>query len=203
LDTFRAPFGLSATIHFRYDSPGRLTLPAALRYNKGMVQPLCSALLEKIREEIERSTHLLELLPPVPLEWTPPIPDARPVGWLIGHMLECLAGFCAVLYAVRREELARFERLKSLPVNHLCGTEEAHRRIAEYEAHIEQGMALLHDTDLACRVPTVFVPEGELLLTLLLGNLEHLINHKYQFLIYLKLAGGVAGTRDLYKFRGR
>lgn len=168
-----------------------------------MPQPLCSAFLEKIREEIERSTHLLDLLPQIPLDWTPPIPGARPVGWLMGHLLECLAGFCAVLYAVRPRELSHFERLKDLPVNHPCGTEEARRRSAEYAAHIEEGMALLQDSDLACLVPTVFVPEGEMLLTLLLGNLEHLLNHKYQFLIYLKLAGGVAGTRDLYQFRGK
>lgn len=175
--------------------------PATLGYNRGMPQPLCSALLDKIHEEIERSTHLLDLLPAVPLEWTPPIPGARPVGWLLGHMLECLAGFCAVLYAVRPEALAHFSRLKTLPVNHLCEPREARVRIADYTACIDEGMALLQDSDLSVRVPTVFVPEGELLLTLLLGNLEHLINHKYQFLIYLKLAGVVAGTRDLYQFR--
>jgi hypothetical protein len=168
-----------------------------------MPQPLCSALLEKIHEEIERSTHLLDLLPTLPLEWTPTIPDARPVGWLIGHLLECLAGFCAVLYKVRAQELAHFERLKGLPVNHLCGVEEARGRIADYAACIDEGMTLLQDSDLAQRVPTVFVPEGELLLTLLLGNLEHLISHKYQLLIYLKLAGVAAGTRDLYQFRGK
>jgi hypothetical protein len=38
-------------------------------------------------------------------------------------------------------------------------------------------------------VPSVFVPEGEQLATLLLGNLEHLINHKYQLFFYLKLLG--------------
>jgi hypothetical protein len=166
-----------------------------------MPQPLCSALLEKIREEIERSTHLLDLLPEIPLGWTPPIPGARPVGWLLGHLLECLAGFCAVLCAVRPKELAHFEYLKSLPVNHLCGKDEARGRIADYAACIDEGMALLRDFDLACRVPTVFVPEGELLMTLLLGNLEHLISHKYQLLIYLKLAGVAAGTRDVYRFR--
>lgn len=167
-----------------------------------MPQPLCSALLEKIHEQIERSMHLLDLLPAVPLEWTPPISGAQPVGWLIGHLLECLAGFCAVFCAVRPESLAHFARLKSLPVNHLCGVEEARRRIADYAACIDEGMALLRDSDLACRVPTVFAPDGESLLTLLLGNLEHLINHKYQFLIYLKLAGVAAGTRDVYQFRG-
>lgn len=166
-----------------------------------MPQPLCSALLEKIHEEIERSAHLIDLLPSLPLDWTPPIPGARPVGWLMGHMLECLAGFCAVFYAVHPESLAHFSRLKAMAVNHLCGVEEARDRFREYSAGIDAGMALLDDSDLARPIPTVFVPKGELLLTLLLGNLEHLISHKYQLLTYLKLAGVAAGTRDIYQFR--
>jgi len=47
----------------------------------------------------------------------------------------------------------------------------------------------------------VFVAEGETVLTLLLGNLEHLINHKHQLFLYLKLAGVSASTPDLYQFR--
>jgi hypothetical protein len=41
----------------------------------------------------------------------------------------------------------------------------------------------------------VFVPQGEPLLTLLLGNLEHFINHKYQLFSYLK-GKGSGGQRD-------
>jgi hypothetical protein len=47
----------------------------------------------------------------------------------------------------------------------------------------------------------VFVAEGESVLTLLLGNLEHLINHKHQLFMYLKLAGVKVGTPDLDQFR--
>jgi hypothetical protein len=47
------------------------------------------------------------------------------------------------------------------------------------------------------------VPEGEALLTLLLGNLEHFINHKYQLFAHLKMLGVPLGSRDLYVFRGR
>ncbi|HEV3038281.1 MAG TPA: hypothetical protein VHA33_10940 [Candidatus Angelobacter sp.] len=39
-------------------------------------------------------------------------------------------------------------------------------------------------------------------MTILLGNLEHLMNHKYQLFFYLKLLGIPAGTQDLYKLRG-
>jgi hypothetical protein len=46
-------------------------------------------------------------------------------------------------------------------------------------------------------------PEGEALLTLLLGNLERFINHTYQLFAYLKMLGVPLGTRDLYVWRGR
>jgi len=36
----------------------------------------------------------------------------------------------------------------------------------------------------------------------MLGNLEHLINHKHQLFTYLKLMGESVGSRDLYRFRG-
>ena len=74
-------------------------------------------------------------------------------------------------------------------------------RIDIYSAHIEEGFALLTDDDLARRVPTVFVAQGESVLTLLLGNLEHLINHKHQLFNYLKQMGVPVATPDLYRFR--
>ena len=75
-------------------------------------------------------------------------------------------------------------------------------RIANYESRIDEGFSHLSDEDLARRIPTVFVRTGETVLTLLLGNLEHLINHKHQLFIYLKLMGVSVETRDLYCFRG-
>lgn len=74
--------------------------------------------------------------------------------------------------------------------------------MALYQQHIEEGFALLDDTRLGTHVPTVFVERGELLLTLLLGNLEHLINHKHQLFTCLKLMGVEVDTRDLYRLRG-
>jgi hypothetical protein len=47
----------------------------------------------------------------------------------------------------------------------------------------------------------VFVEDGETVLTLLLGNLEHLINHKHQLFTFLKQMGIDVSTRDLYRFR--
>jgi hypothetical protein len=68
--------------------------------------------------------------------------------------------------------------------------------------HIDEGFALLRDADLGREVPTVFVKHGEPLLTLFLGNLEHLMNHKHQLFTYLKEMGVDVMSQDLYRFRG-
>src|SRR6185369_12904661 len=120
---------------------------------------------------------------------------------LLGHLIECLAGFCATLYAVNPEGLVHVARLRELPVNHCCGIEEARQRITEYSKCVREGFAILSDDDLARRIPTVFAQQGEAVMTIVLGNLEHLINHKYQLFFYLKLMGVEVGTADLYKFR--
>ena len=151
--------------------------------------PLCDALLEKILEQIERTSHLIGLIPEAQWGWTPS-PGAWTVGELIGHLLDCISGFCAVLAAAEPERLAHFARLR-----------EIHGTIEIYRKHIEEGFALLTDADLALRVPTVFVAQGEPVLTLFLGNLEHLINHKYQLFGYLKQMGVAVATPDLYRFR--
>jgi len=124
------------------------------------------------------------------------------IGDVLGHLLECMAGFCALLFSKNSQQLAHFGKLRGLAVNHFCGVDEARTRIREYMSHIEEGFTLLDDADLSKLLPTVFVPEGEPILTLLLGNLEHLINHKYQLFMYLRLLGVPVGTRELYRIHG-
>jgi hypothetical protein len=155
---------------------------------------LTESVRAKIDEQIDRTIHLIGLLPEHTGPW--------PVGELLGHFSDCLAGFCAVLYRAHPEELAHFESLRSLPVNQACTPEAACRSIAMYRTHIDHGFDLLGDSDLGRRLSTIFVPEGETVLTLLLGNLEHLINHKHQLFMYLKLMGVTVGTPDLYQLRG-
>jgi uncharacterized damage-inducible protein DinB len=167
-----------------------------------MEQTLTVNLASKIDEQVERTDHLIGLLTADQLNWRPPISDAWSIGELLGHMLDCLAGFCAVLYTAEPQRLAHFASLRDLRVNHDCGREEARDRIATYRAHIGEGFALITDADLGRKIPTVFVPEGETVLTLLLGNLEHLTNHKYQLFLFLKLMGVSVGSADLYHFRG-
>jgi len=163
--------------------------------------PISDSLHAKVREQIELAQKLIELLPE-DLAWRPAIPQrAMDVGHLLGHLLECLSGFCAVFYAAFPKEMSQVLALKGLPVNHLCAKDEGRTRIAEYSNRIAEGFAICRDTDLERCIPSVFVPKGERLVTLLLGNLEHLINHKYQLFFYLKSMGVPVSTRDLYRFR--
>ena len=167
-----------------------------------MDQGLCRILLSKINEQIERTEHLIGLIPEGKLDWSPAFRRAFSASVLVGHLLECLAGFCAVLLAAEPNRLRHFSELRQLLVNHCCDRTEAQERIRVYQAHIQEGFALLQDSDLSKIIPTVFVSAGEALLTLLLGNLEHLANHKHQLFTYLQLMGVDVGTKDLYVFRG-
>jgi hypothetical protein len=164
-------------------------------------RPLCVSLLSKIQEQIDRTVHLIELLPADRTKGNPDIPGTWPVEMLLGHLLDCLAGFCAVLAATEPDRLAHFSELRSLPVNYACSPDQAIHRITIYGVRIDEGFALLEDAGLARLIPTTFVERGETVLTLFLGNLEHLINHKHQLFTELKRMGVNVSTRDLYRFR--
>ncbi len=161
---------------------------------------------DKVLESIERTDHLVSLVPVERLDWRPEVPPGQPsvsdLGHILGHLLDCLAGFCAAFYAAFPSELADFLELRSLTVNQSCSPEKARPSIKLYAGLIERGFGSCVDADLARKIPTVFVPDGETLLTILLGNLEHLVNHKYQLFFHLKLAGVPVTSRDIYKWRG-
>jgi hypothetical protein len=156
----------------------------------------------KVREQVEITESLIRLLSPECLKWRPQAPsDAMDVGHLLGHVLDCLAGFCAVFQAAFPDLFHDLEHLRSLPVNHFCPPEEAIDRIHLYAATIERGFDLCTDEDLSRMLRTAFA-SSESITTLLLGNLEHIINHKHQLFLYMKLLGLPVATRDLYRFRG-
>jgi hypothetical protein len=164
-----------------------------------------NAIVESIRlkvwEQIEKTEHLIQLIPSDKVEWNPQWKSgSSDVGHLLGHLLDCLAGFCAVFYAAFPQRLEGVLELRSLPVNHFCKPDEAADRIQTYKRYINEGFGMCSDEDLKRMMPTVFTTES--LMTLLLGNLEHLINHKYQLFVYLKLLGVPVATGDIYCWRG-
>jgi hypothetical protein len=167
---------------------------------------LSQDLFAKIDEQIRRLLGIISRLPAGNLHWRPSLPQMpvatpRSVGELLGHLLQCLAGFVAVLYAVRPDEFSHFLELRQRPVNHFCQEAEALERISEYRDYLGQGFRLLTDEQLAHVIPTVFVKEGETVLTLLLGNFEHLVNHKHELFMYAKFLGVPLASADLYQFR--
>jgi len=167
-----------------------------------MAHEACAAFLSKVDHQVERVEHLLSLVPRDRLDWTPPIPRAFTVCGLLGHVLDCLAGFCAVLYAANPGRLETLLELKSLPANTPLDPAAAMGHLGAYRRGIHDGFSLLADDDLHRKLPTVFVAEGEPLLALLLINYEHLASHKYQLFLYLRMMGVEVGSRDLYHFSG-
>jgi len=164
---------------------------------------LCNSFLSKLDDQIERAEHLISLVSADQLDWTPPIPKGFSVSKLLGHLLDCLAGFCAALYAANPEKLDHFLRLKELPLNEPSVARNASLHLRTLRDHIHEGFACLKDSDLERRIPTVFVPDGEPLMSLLLINSEHLASHKYQLFIYLRMLGIEVSSRDLYHFSGQ
>lgn len=159
-----------------------------------------------MREQVERTEHLIALIPGEETDWRPslsPTADLNVLGLneLLCHLNECLAGFCAALYAAHSDRLVHFVKLREMRPNNRYGIEEASVLRRLYMAHIEEGFVLTTDDDLTRQIPTVFVPEGEALFTILMGNLEHYSNHKYQLFFYLKLLGIPVTTKDLYHLR--
>ena len=168
--------------------------------------PLTAIILAKIDEQIRLLEGMVERVPPDRTSWTPALPPAgfptpRTLGEVLGHLLQCLAGFLAVLHAARPDELGALLEMQDRRVNHACDRTEGLARIDEYRRHIHRGFAALTDADLSRVLPTVFAADGTAVLTLFLGNLEHVINHKHELFYYLKLLGIPLVSRDLYQFR--
>jgi hypothetical protein len=168
---------------------------------------LTDAVRDKVLEALERTEHLVSLVPADRLEWRPatdvvPLPPMTDLGHLLGHLLDCAAGFCAALHAAYPAQLGDFADLRELSVNHACRPEDAAKRLEQYSRCIARGFELCTDEELGRNIPTGFEPQGERLVTLLLGNLEHLLNHKHQLFFYLKLLGVPVRSSDLYRFRG-
>jgi hypothetical protein len=167
--------------------------------------PLVNSLAEKVMETIERTKHLVSLVPPNLLEWRPELPSSMPapsdLHHVLSHLLECLSGFCAAFHRAFPAELADFPELRAIAVGGSCSPVETRQKIELYAAQIQRGFRCCTDRELSTKIPTMFVPEGQTLLTVLLGNLEHLINHKYQLFFYRKLAGVNVGSRAIYKWR--
>ena len=166
---------------------------------------ITSILAAKTNQNIEKAAQLISLLKPAQITHQPAVPPGCvPVislGHLLGHLLDCMAGFCAAFYVAFPKRLTSMENLRKGQVNHFCEPAEALARIRIYRKEIARGFWTCTNNDLKRKLPTLFRPNGEPLLAILLANMEHLLNHKYQLFFYLRLLGAPVGTKDLYYVR--
>jgi hypothetical protein len=167
-----------------------------------MEQSLCLNFLSKIEHQFDRISHLISLIPEDKLEWTPPIPKAFSIKALLSHFMDCFAGICAVLHKSYPERLEHFLDLKKFVGTQKIDIAEAQSHLTIFRDHVREGFRVLLDADLGRKLPTVFVSEGESILSLLLINFEHLASHKYQLFIYLRILGLNVSSKDLYHFSG-
>jgi len=122
-------------------------------------QPLVGSLAEKVMETIERTEHLVSLVPANLLDWSPELPLKAPevndLGHVLGHLLDCLAGFCAALYRAFPTQLADFQELRSITVNQSCSPDETRVRIRLYAAQIQRGFDCCTDQGLSAQIQTL------------------------------------------------
>ena len=166
---------------------------------------ITSVLATSVANALEKTAHLVSLVNPSQLASQPSVPaGCTPVislGYLLGHLLDCMAGFCAAFYAAFPTTLVSLQKLRKGTVNHFCQPSEALVRIRIYRREIARGFRTCSDKDLRRTLKTVLQPQGATLAAILVANLEHLLNHKYQLFLYLRLLGAPVGTKDLYYWR--
>jgi hypothetical protein len=132
-------------------------------------------------------------------DWRPPWPESsegKPpftLQELILHLQDALTGPCAVLFKLHPRSLGHFEVLRNAQPG--SDPEEAFQLI---RAHIAEGFEITTDADLSRRISSLSHPEGQAALELFLINLGHIVSHKYQLFIYLRLLGIPLSWRDLY-----
>jgi hypothetical protein len=167
-----------------------------------MERSLCTDLQIKFEHQIERIEHLTGLVPTDKLNWVPPLTNGFTFTVLLGHIMECVAGIAATLYAAKPEELGHLLDLKRLTGNQQVGITTAKAGLHTFQESLREAFGHLTDHDLARLIPTVFVPKGESVLTLMFINYEHLASYKYQLFLWLRMAGVRVESRDLYHFSG-
>ena len=173
----------------------------AITYSTSSAHPVRSVLAARILEDAALTAEMLGLAPPGSEDWRPPGWPATQgdppfsMGRLEAHLVESMGGICACLYKLHPEEMAGFAWLKDG-----AAAMPARDAMADLQAAARAGFELVTDADLMRNLPTVFAPEGEPALAVLLVNWKHLLHHAHQLFVYLKVLGVAVDTQRLYRF---
>ena len=167
--------------------------------------PVARIFLSRIEEEVALTLRMMERVPPEAADWRPDWPSVeRPpftVQELCGHLCDAFSGICAVLVKLTPPEDRRAHDLRARVEAGSNSTVEASvALLSDLAVFLHEGFQRISDSGLTRTLPTVFTAGGKPALTLLLTNLTHFTNHKYQLFLYLKLLGADVGSRDLYRF---
>src|SRR5258708_10019837 len=153
-------------------------------------QALTRTIANRITEVIETTDQLISLVPKDAIGWRPPIAGIEDsfmtMGELLYHLVDCVAGCCATVCAATpalSNQLGA-DLIRSTDGGIVSGLRS---QIRSYLQCVDQGLKALSDDKLNCRIKTYFHPEGETIAAVLFANLEHLLNHRYQLYIYLKM----------------
>src|SRR5262245_58755191 len=125
---------------------------------------LILAVQSKFHETVERTQHLISLIPVEQLHWHPgdTKQNYNDIGHLLSHLICCMQGFCAVMHRAFPAELKHFADLRSMKeADHFCQPQEAAEQIRFLAACVDEGFRQCTDADLGRMLPTLFVPEGE------------------------------------------
>lgn len=130
---------------------------------------IAKALSAKVQQAIDRSERLMSLVPKDSSALA-----ARDTGWRhgsnrywssAGTPSRLYIGFCACFARAFLLELAEAASLRALEVNHFCEASTALLQLSQYRDFIDRASSLCSNEDLKRLIPTVFVPDGETLLT--------------------------------------
>jgi len=167
---------------------------------------LCVLIREQFHQEVSLAKALVAQIPPAAAPWKPEWPAGAPpftVQALCWHLCDALSGVCAVLAKTAAEPDPRAEDLRARLRAGSAGTiEQSADLLAALGGFADSAFRRISDADLSRSLPTVFAASGKPVLTLLLTNLTHFTNHKYQLFVYLRMLGVPVETKDLYRFDG-
>jgi len=166
---------------------------------------LAAALFSRIEEEATLTLRLMERVPADAAEWRPDWPSVeRPpftVRKLCAHLCESLSGFCAVLVKLEPEPPPAAASLRLRVEAASAGTiGDSMALLTDLLVFLRERFQNIPDSDLTRTLPSVFTAAGKPAMTMLLTNLVHFTNHKYQLFTYLKVLDVPVSTQDLYRF---
>jgi len=166
---------------------------------------LAAALFSRIEEEATLTLRLMERVPMDASEWRPDWPSAgRPpftVRVLCAHLCDSLSGTCAVLVKLTGESSPAAAALRARVEKASHGSiAESMTLLSDLLEFLQEHFPRIPDSNLTRVLPHVFVAAGKPAMTMLLTNLVHFTNHKYQLFTYLKVLGVPVSTQDLYRF---